>query len=112
MGSMGSLGKVMGALWALAGAGLSVWNRFSGESQGEDVDEEKEETSLDGWLSAGGGDCSRCCGAGTAEGGDVIDRGDKRKNNRGEERRTSSVLVIVTFAKEVMFQFFTTHEAR
>ena len=52
MGSTGSEGWVMGALWALAGAGLSTWKGFSGESQGEDVDEEKEETSLECWHSA------------------------------------------------------------
>lgn len=76
MGSTGSVGRVMGALWALTGTGLSAWKGFSGESQGEDVDEEKEETSLDCWLSARGGERS-CCGAVSAEGGDVIDRGDK-----------------------------------
>lgn len=75
MGSIGSVGRVMGALWALAGTGLSAWKGFSGESQGEDADEEKEETSLDCWLSARGGECSRCITV-SAEGGDVIDRGD------------------------------------
>lgn len=76
MGSTGSVGRVMGALWALAGTGLSAWKGFSGESQGEDVGEETEETSLDCWLSARGGERSRC-GTVSAEGGDVIDRGDK-----------------------------------
>lgn len=74
MGSTGSVGRVMGALWARAGAGLSAWKAFSGESQGEEVDEEKEETSLDCWLSARGGVGSRG-GTVSAEGGDVIDRG-------------------------------------
>lgn len=73
MGSMGSVGRVMGALWALAGTGLSAWKGFSGESQGEDADEEKEETSLDCWLSNKGGERSRC-GAVSAEGGDVVDK--------------------------------------
>lgn len=50
MGSAASVGRVMGALWALVGAGLSAWEGFSGESKGEEVDEEKEETSLDCWL--------------------------------------------------------------
>lgn len=76
MGSTGSVGRVMGALWALAGTGLSAWKGFSGESQGEEVDEEKEETSLDCWLSARGGERSRW-GTASAERGDVIDRGDK-----------------------------------
>lgn len=67
MGSTGSVGRVMGALWALAGMGLSAWKGFSGESQGEDVDEEKEETSLDCWLSARGGEGCRC-GIVSAEG--------------------------------------------
>jgi len=74
---MGSAGSVMGALRALAGAGLSVWKGFSGESQGEDVDGEKEETSLDCWLSARGGGRSHWV-TGSADGGwgggDVIDR--------------------------------------
>lgn len=56
MGSTGSVGRVMGALWALAGAGFRAWKGFSGESQGEDVDEEKEEASLG--CSARGGECS------------------------------------------------------
>lgn len=60
IGSTGSVGSVMGALWALAGMGLSACGGFSGESQGEEVDEEKEETSLDCWLSARGGEHSRC----------------------------------------------------
>lgn len=76
MGSTGSLGRVMGALWALAGVGLSAWKGLSGESQGEDVDEEKEETSLDCWLSARVGERSRC-GTVSAEEGVVIDRGNK-----------------------------------
>lgn len=63
MGSMGSVGRVMGALWALAGTGLRAWKGFSGESQGEEVDEEKEDTSLDCWLSARGGERSRCVAA-------------------------------------------------
>lgn len=93
MGSTGSVGRVMGALWALAGTGLSAWKGFSGESHGEDVDEENEETFLDSWLSASGGERSRC-GAVSAEGGDVIDRGDKRdkckvqKVNRSEFSNT------------------------
>lgn len=58
----------MGALRALAGTGFSAWTGFSGESQGEDVDEEKEETSLDGRLSARGGEGSGC-GTVSAEGG-------------------------------------------
>lgn len=58
----------MGALWALAGIGLSAWKGFSGESQGEDVVEEKEETSLDCWLSTRGGEHSGR-GAVSAEGG-------------------------------------------
>lgn len=76
MGSTGSLGRVIGALWALAGVGLSAWKGLSGESQGEDVHDENEETSLDGWLSARGGECSRC-GSVSAEEGDLIDRGNK-----------------------------------
>lgn len=68
IGSTGSVGRVMGALWALAGIGLSAWKGFSGESQGEDVVEEKEETSLDCWLSTRGGEHSGR-GAVSAEGG-------------------------------------------
>lgn len=78
MGSTGSVGRVMGALWALAGTGLSACEGFSGESQGEEVDEEKEETSLDCWLSARGGEPSRCstvsAGGWGVEGGDVFDK--------------------------------------
>lgn len=81
MGSTGSVGRVIGALWALAGTGLSAWKGSSGESQGEDVDEEKEETSLDCWLSASGGERSRC-GAVSAEGGDVMDRGHRRQTHQ------------------------------
>lgn len=54
MGSMGSESWVRGALWALDRAGVRTWKGASGESQGEDVDEEKEETSLDCWSSAKG----------------------------------------------------------
>lgn len=75
--STGSLGRVMGALWARAGVGLRPWKVLSGESQGEDVDEEKEETSLDCWLSTRGGDPSRC-GTVSAEEDDVINRASKR----------------------------------
>lgn len=74
MGSTGSAGRVMGALWARAGMGLTAWKAFSGESHGEDVDEETVETSLDRWLSSAGGERS---GSGTvsAEGADVIKTG-------------------------------------
>lgn len=79
MGSTGSVGRVMGALWALAGTGLRAWKGFSGESQGEDVDEENEETSLD--CSARGGARSSCSAV-SAEGGDVIERGDKHNKDQ------------------------------
>lgn len=80
MGSTGSLGRVMGALWALAGIGLSASKGLSGESQGDDVDEEKEETSLDGGPSATGGEHSRCDTVSTEE-GVVIDGGNKHDKN-------------------------------
>lgn len=92
MGSTGSVGWVMGALWALAGMGLSAWKGFSGESHGEDVDDEKEETSLDCWLSARGGDCSRC-GALSADGGNVIDRGGKHDKCKAVGCRCRHVVV-------------------
>lgn len=76
MGSTGSLGRVRGALWALACVGLSAWKGLSGESQGEDADEENDETSLDCWPSARGGEGSRCCAI-SAEEGDVIHRSNK-----------------------------------
>lgn len=79
MGSTGSAGRVMGALWARAGTGLSGWKGFSGESQGEDVDEEKEETSLDCWLSARGGDGS-CCRTVSAEVSSVFEAAGKTTN--------------------------------
>lgn len=85
MGSTDSVGRVMGALWARAGTGLSAWKAYSGESQGEDVDEEKEETSLVCWPSAKGGEGSRC-GTVSAEGGDVIDRGNKNDKCKAEYR--------------------------
>lgn len=50
MGS--SVGRVMGALRARAGAGLRAWLGSSGESQGEEVEDEREATSLDGWIFA------------------------------------------------------------
>lgn len=63
----GSAGAVMGALRALAGGG--AWKGSSRESRGEDVDEEKEETSLDCRLAAArGGARSRCVTA-SADGG-------------------------------------------
>lgn len=77
MGSIGSSGRVMGALWALTGVCLSG---LSGESQGGNTDEEKEETSLDCWRSARGGECSHC-GAASAEEGNVTDRGNKHYKN-------------------------------
>lgn len=87
MGSTGSAGRVMGALWARAGAGLSAWKAFSGESQGEEVDEEKEETSLDCWLSARGGVLRSRGGTGSTEGGgDVIDRGHVHHKYKAEYR--------------------------
>lgn len=47
-----SVGRVRGALRARAGAGLSTWGGSSGDSQGEDVEDEKEVTSLGGWIFA------------------------------------------------------------
>lgn len=80
MGSTGLLGRVMGALWALSVAGLCAWKGSSGESQGEDEDEEKADTPLGCWVSATG-DCSCSCTV-LAEDGDVIDRPNKHvKNN-------------------------------
>lgn len=79
MASTGSVGRVMGALWALAGTGLRAWKGFSGESQGEDVDDENEEASLD--CSARGGECSGCSAV-SAEGGDVIGRRDKHNKDQ------------------------------
>lgn len=99
MGSTGSVGWVMGALWALAGAGLSAWKGFSGESQGEDVDEEKEETSLDCWLSAKGGEGS-CGGTVSAEGGNVINRASKHNKCKAEYRRTRSYIFEVSIKKQ------------
>lgn len=88
MGSIGSAGRVMGALWARAGTGLSAWKGFSGESQGEDVDEEKEETSLDCWLSAKGGERSRCTTVSAEEGDDDDGKGgNKSIKGRYEDTR-------------------------
>lgn len=66
----------MGALWARAGPGFSAWKGVSGESQGEDVDEEKEDKSLEGRFSVMGGEGSGC-GAVSADERNVIDRGGK-----------------------------------
>lgn len=63
-----SVGRVMGALWARAGAGLSAWEDSSGESQGEEVEDEKEVTSLDGWIFASDGK-HLCCSVASAERG-------------------------------------------
>lgn len=52
------------------------------------MDEEKEETSLDCWLSAKGGEGS-CCGTVSAEGGNVIDRSGKHDKCKAEYRRTA-----------------------
>lgn len=98
----GWLGRVSGTLWALAGADCSAWKGSSGRSQGEDVHEEKDEASLHGWHSAGGGEggggscscfCCCCCGrTASTEEGDVIHKGEvkvaRNKNTLSQSQYT------------------------
>lgn len=84
-GSKGSAGPVMGALWARAGTGLRVWKGVSGESQGEDVDEEKEDKSLDGRFSVMGGEGSGRVAV-SAEERNVIDRVGKQDKDKAESK--------------------------